>query len=130
MSLRGLAERHLALTIEDGAGGFGWPITLTSPAGVATAMTGQSVDISAVIDPDTGQLISGRQASVALRIASIPPAVVTAEGLPRNVPDDTSKPWRVTFDDINGVTHEFKVKASLPDRTIGLTVLTLEAYVP
>ena len=126
MGLRDLAEQDLGGILEDDAYGFGWPITLTDPAGLSdNTLIGFSDDISQVIDPDTGQLVSGRLASVALRISSLLTAGFT---LPRGVADQSSKPWVVTFNDINGTSHTFKVRQADPDRALGLVVCILEEY--
>lgn len=124
MGLRTQAAADLKTILED-TEGFGYSITLTDPAGNTAALTGFSTDISEVIDPDTGVAVAGRLASVALRISSI-----TAAGLsmPRQVADETGKPWRVTFDDIDGSSHTFTVLEPKPDRAIGILVLLLEAY--
>lgn len=126
MGLRELAEQDLGAILEDSAYGFGWSITLTDPAGLTDSnLIGFSDDISQVIDPDTGQLVSGRLASVALRISSLLTAGFT---LPRGVADQSSKPWVVTFNDINGTSHTFKVRQADPDRALGLIVCILEGY--
>lgn len=126
MGLRELAEQDLGAILEDSAYGFGWSITLTDPAGLSDPnLTGFSDDISQVIDPDTGQLVSGRQASVALRISSLFTAGFT---IPRGIADQSSKPWVVTFNDINGTSHTFKVRQADPDRALGLVVCILEGY--
>lgn len=128
MGLRSIAEQDLGLILEDSATGFGWPITVTDPAGNSGTgpLTGFSDDIAQIIDPDTGQAVSGRLASVALRISSL-----TAAGLalPRGIADAGSKPWVVQFDDINGSPYKFKVSQSNPDRALGLVTLLLELYV-
>lgn len=128
MSLRAIAEADLATTLESETCGFGWPITITNPAGLALPFVGSSTDISQLIDPDTGQTVSGRLASVTVRMSSL----VTAgfAGLPRGIADSTIKPWLVSFDDIGGAAHTFKVAESNPDRTIGVVTLNLEAYTP
>ena len=126
MNLRELAEADLAFTLEDGAFGFGWPITITTPAEVVSnPLTGYSNDISQVVDPDTGMLVSGRVATVALRISSL-----TADGLaiPHAIASKTQRPWLITFDDINGQTYTFKVKQSNPDRGLGVVTLILENW--
>ncbi len=127
MSLRTIAETDLGRILEDDTNGFGWLITVTNPAGFAKALKGFSNDISQVIDPDTGQAVSGRLASVSIRIA-----LLTANGLaiPEGIVDATSKPWLVTFNDINGNGYTFKVQQSNPDRTLGLVVCILEFYTP
>jgi hypothetical protein len=127
MGLRTLAEQDLGLILEDATTGFGWPISVTDPAGTVGALTGFSDDIAQIIDPDTGQAVSGRLASVALRISSLTTAGLT---LPRGIADAGSKPWLVTFDDINGNAYTFKVSQSNPDRALGLVTLLLELYTP
>ena len=126
MNLRAQAELDLEAILEDSVGGFGWPVVLTSPTGVETPLTGSSNDISQVIDPDTGEAVSGRSASVALRISSIYAAGHTE--LPKAIFDSASKPWLVTFDDITGNPYTFKVVQSNPDRALGLITLVLELY--
>lgn len=125
MGLREQAEADLAFILEDSVGGFGYPITLTDPAGKTDTFTGFSDDIAQVIDPDTGQAVSGRLASVALRISSIYNKGFT---LPKGIADTGSKPWVVQFDDINGLPYTFKVSESNPDRAMGIVVCLLEAY--
>ena len=126
MSLRAQAAADLLAIVEDAAG-FGWPITVTNPAGTAADLTGLSADIGQMIDPETGIAVVGRKASVALAIASL-----TAAGLalPIGISSTASKPWRVTFNDLAGGTHEFKVSEAMPDRAIGVVTCILEAYKP
>lgn len=123
--MRVLAEQDLGAILEDSTYGFGWSITITDPAGLSDTLTGFSDDISQVIDPDTGQLVSGRLASVAVRISSLLAAGFT---LPRGVADSASKPWIVEFNDINGTAHTFKVRQPDPDRALGVLVCILEGY--
>lgn len=128
MSLRQIAENDLAITLEDGVNGFGWPITVTDPAGLSAPLSGQSQDIAQLIDPDTGQAVSGRLASVTLRISSLTLAGFTS--LPRNIEDESLKPWLVAFDDINGSPYIFRVQDSNPDRELGLVTCLLETWQP
>lgn len=125
MGLRQQAEADLAFILEDSAGGFGYPITITDPAGAAKSLTGFSDDIAQVVDPDTGEAVSGRLASVTLRISSIYAAGLK---LPKGIADTGTKPWTVAFDDINGLPYTFKVSESNPDRALGVVVCLLEAY--
>lgn len=127
MGLRTLAEQDLGLILEDDVTGFGWPISITAPDLTVRPLTGFSDDIAQVIDPETGQAVSGRLASVAIRISSLAVAFPT-QGLPVGIADKTVKPWLVSFDDINGNPHTFKVAQSNPDRALGLLSLLLEAY--
>lgn len=126
MGLRQTAETDLAAIIEDSDRGFGWPIVVVDPAGNSAALVGLSRDISQVIDPDTGQVISGRFATVTLRMSSISASGLV--GFPRGIQDETAKPWTVTFNDINGVSYTFKVIQGDPDRTIGFVTCILEFY--
>lgn len=125
MGLRQTAEADLGVILEDSATGFGWPITVTDPDGITAPLAGFSNDISQVIDPDTGQIVSGRVATVALRTSSL---IAGGLSVPENVSDVTRKPWIVVFDDINGNSYTFKVKYSDPDRALGLVICTLEFY--
>ena len=129
MGLREIAEQDLGTILEDGATGFGWPISLTAPDGTVGLLTGFSDDIAQVIDPDTGQAVSGRLASATLRIAHISEKL-PGKGLPVGIADAASKPWLVAFDDINGASYTFKVAQSNPDRAIGLVTMLLEIYTP
>lgn len=122
-----MAESDLGLILEDEDTGFGWPISLTDPAGNTAPLTGFSGDISEMIDPDTGMYVSGRQAFIVLRNSSIY-AALPGSGLPVHIANSQARPWVVTFDDINGLPYTFKVSDSMPDRTIGLTKCALEVY--
>jgi len=127
MNLRTRAEADLAHILEDGVNGFGWPITVTAPGGTPQkTLTGFSDDISQIIDPDTGQAVSGRMASATLRISSLVAAGFTE--LPVAVSDSSKKPWTISFNDINGNTYLFKVEQSNPDRALGIVALLLELY--
>jgi hypothetical protein len=125
MGIRAIAEADLATTLEDAAEGFGWPITVTDPSETSEVLNGQSNDIAAEIDPETGQLVSGRVASVALRISSL---AAVGLGIPEGISDQTKKPWIIKFQDINGNDHTFKVQQSNPDRALGIVTCLLETY--
>ena len=124
MGLRSIAEADLATTLEDVAG-FGWPITITDPSGVSASITGQSDDIALEIDPETGQLVSGRVASVALRISTL---TANGLGLPVGVANESLRPWVVKFKDPSGNDYTFKVQQSNPDRALGVVTCRLETY--
>lgn len=125
MSLRLLAESDLSFIVEDSSSGFGWPITLTSPAGTKYNLVGLSNDIAQIIDPETGVPVSGRMASITLRISSL---ISAGASLPYGVPKANEKPWLAEFQDISLVGHRFKVKQSSPDRGMGLVNCILEFY--
>lgn len=125
MGLREVAEKDLAIILEGDSYGFRWPITVTDPAGVSAALFGFSNDISLVIDPDTGQAVTGRLATVALRIQALIDAGLS---LPVGIIELTSKPWVIEFNDINGNSYIFKVNESNPDRALGIIICILETY--
>ena len=125
MGLRETAKADNRTILNDSTFGFGYSITVTDPAGTVKPFTGFSNDISLLIDPETGQAVSGRVATAAIHIQDILDAGLT---LPENIADSSSKPWLITFDDINGVTQVFKVSQSNPDRAIGMLICTLEFY--
>ena len=126
MGLRDQAERDLSFILEDGVRGFGWSINVTDPSGAFGTLTGFSDDISQVIDPDTGEAVSGRLASITLRISSLTTAGLS---LPVAIADSALKPWIIEFNDINGNPFKFKVSQSNPDRALGIVVCILELYV-
>ncbi|BAV81052.1 hypothetical protein [Vibrio phage CKB-S1] len=122
MNLRQLAERDLAITLEDADHGFGWPVTLTDPNGVSANLTAQSQDIGLVVDPDTGVAVSGRTATAVLRISSIVRAGLV---VPEGEPSSRRNPWRLSTTDTNGNTVTFKVDYSASDRILGTVTLQL-----
>lgn len=113
--------------LEDNEHGFGWPVTLKDPDGNTNAdpIHGYSSDIGALIDPDTGQAVSGRLATAVVRISSL---AAQGLGIPQSIADTARKPWVVTFNDINGNAYTFTVQRSDPDRALGIVLLTLEFY--
>lgn len=124
MGLREQAEADLATLVED-LDGFGWPVTLTSPAGAPTSLVALTGDIAALLDPETGEAVLGRTISATLRVSSLP-----AGPIPRGVAELGEKPWRVTFLDLQGATIETRVTDTRPDYTLGVLVCRLEVYQP
>ena len=91
MGLRSDAEQDLAVILETSDCGA-VPIILVNPAEEAEDFNGQSGDISQVIDPDTGQAVSGRLAHVSLRISTI---LSRGFEMPRGIARESQKPWLV-----------------------------------
>jgi hypothetical protein len=121
MGLRAQAAIDAKAILEDSASGFGWPLTLTSPAGVVSMHTGFATDVAESVDPETGMLVTGRRASVAISLLSL------AE-LPTAVADSAKRPWIVTFADTQLVASTWKVVEVRPDRALAVVVLLLETY--
>jgi len=126
MGLREVAENDLNFTLEDGAFGFGWPITVTDPDGLSAQVYGQHSDIAFQIDPNTGEAVSGRVIEIAIRMKSLTDAGFTS--FPVNQSDTSKKPWIFDVDDINGVSHKLTVKQSNPDRMLGVITCQCEIY--
>ena len=125
MNLRERAQRDTHAILTDSAHGFGWDIILTAPDGKACELTGYSNDIAIAIDPQTGEVVSGRTASI---VVSQQELLCKNVEYPKGVVDASKKPWLVEFKDINGAQHIFKIRQSNPDRTIGFTSFILELY--
>lgn len=123
--LRQLAQTDLAAILEDESQGFGWPIVVINPLGKSVSLSGRSNDVSEMINIDTGETISGRFASVTIRIQLL---IDNGLSLPQAVPDSSDKPWLIKFDDINGNSYTFKVARSMPDRTLGSVNCVLEVW--
>jgi hypothetical protein len=126
VNLRQLAESDLAFTLEDDANGFGWEISITSPAGLTRTLKGQTGDISKLIDPNTGEAVSGRLTTATLRLSSLKTAF--SGDIPEGINDPAKKPWLCGFSDLSGSAYKFKVLKSEPDRTLGFVALTLGLY--
>jgi hypothetical protein len=124
VSLRERAAADLRGILTD-TSGFAWPITVVTPDGACVSMTGLSTDIGDVIDPETGQAVAGRAASVAL---SVPVLLEACAQIPEGIADTSRKPWVVRFNDIVGREHTFKVKEAMPDLAIGVVTCRLEVY--
>lgn len=126
MNFREIAEQDLAITLEDNVYGFGWPVTVTDPDSLSSSLFCQQNDIAFQIDPQTGESVSGRIVTIALRISSLTSAGFTS--LPKQQADKTKKPWIFEMDDVSGNSGQFTVKESHPDQTLGLIFCQLEVY--
>lgn len=124
IGLRSLAHSDLADIIRDPYAGTA-TVLVKSPTGATAEMSGWVNDIFLSLDPVSQSVISGRQASVSFLISDLKNAGFEAL---KGVAESTKKPWLVTFDDVNGVTHTFKVSQANPDHSAGLTVCFLENY--
>lgn len=124
MSLRSDAELDLAVILEDVDCG-GSPFILINPNGDSEAFVGQTGDISQVIDPDTGQAVSGRLAHVSVRISTI---LARGFSLPQAISRESLKPWLVVLTDFQAAAYRFKVQQSNPDRSLGIVTCLLELY--
>lgn len=121
MGLRAQAAVDAKAILEDTTSGFGWPLVLTSPAGVALSLAGFATDVSESVDPETGVIVASRRASVVISLLSLP-ELPTAEA------ESNRRPWLVTFADVTLAGLTWKVVQVMPDRALGVVLLTLEGY--
>lgn len=121
MGLRATAAADAKAILEDSASGFAWPLALTSPAGVVTALAGFSTDVAESVDPETGTVVAGRRGSVAVSLSSLPE-------MPSAEAESGKQPWQVVFDDLTAAPTTWKVVEVRPDRALGVVVLLLEAF--
>jgi hypothetical protein len=121
MGLRATAAADAKAILEDSSSGFGWSLLVTSPAGTEWELIGFATDIGQTIDPDTGQAVAGRRASVAVHMASLPV-------VPELQSMAAAKPWRVSFENEAGAAQVWKIIEVLPDHAMGVMVFLLEAY--
>jgi hypothetical protein len=124
MGLRQIAHDDAQEIMRD-EDGFAWPCTVTNPAGYSHDFLCRSTDIHLAIDPGTGEMVTGRQVSVALLKTDLESVgFETVSG----VADTTGKPWVVEVSDILGTAGTFRVAETHPDNALGLMVCFLEAY--
>lgn len=126
MSLLDIAQADTRSILNDSEMGVGVDIRLTTPGGISRTFTGWSNDIALLVDPDTGQAVSGRMATIALSLLDLAECNIP---IPEAIPDRNSKPWLVSYDDRLGNSYEFKVVETHPDRTLAVVTCTLEMYI-
>lgn len=122
----GIAQLDKAFTLNDDVYGFGSTINLTDPDLFSADVVGRTNDISFAIDPNTGEAVSGRTATIAIDMQELTDKGFSS--LPAAQSDKTKKPWIVEFDDEQGNTHVFTVLEGNPDRTLGIVLCTLQFY--
>ncbi len=126
MNLLQIAQDDKSFTLNDNLFGFGSTIKLTDPDLFSADVIGRSNDISFAIDPNTGQTVSGRSATVAIDLNELEEKGFSS--IPEYESDKTKKPWIIEFDDTQGNTHIFTVLEANPDRTLGIVLCTLQLY--
>lgn len=121
-----ISQIDKAFTLNDKIMGFGSDITITDPNLLTAVIVGHTNDISFAIDPNTGEAVSGRTATIAIDINELEKAGFTS--LPEAQSDKTKKPWIIEFDDQQGNSYVFSVLEGNPDRTLGIVLCTLQFY--
>ncbi len=120
-----MARADTRAFLNDSLTGSAVPIAITPPGLPARTLMGWSNDIGLLVDPDTGQAISGRIATVALSIADL-----AAQNLP--IPESehstSAKPWVISFLDGQLDNYVFSIVETHPDRTTGIVTCTVDSY--
>ena len=122
MGLKNIAQNDLQKIIENAVTGFGVEITLIDPSSVEYDLKGFANDIFQSIDPDTGQIVSGRVAQISFSLKTL---LDDGIGIPIGIADTSIKPWLVRFTDLSGSPVTFKVMSTAPDRGLGIINLFL-----
>jgi len=122
MSLKNIAQSDLQKIVENVVTGFGVDVTLISPTNVEFNLRGFTNDIFQQIDPETGQIVSGRVAQISFSLKTL---IDDEIGIPIGIADASIKPWLVRFTDLSGEMLTFKVSSTAPDRGIGIINLFL-----
>ncbi len=126
MNFREIANIDLKSITSDSKYGFGIDINITDPDGLSKDIVGYTNDINFMIDPDTGQAVSGRNATILLHIQILIEAGFSS--LPAAQSDTSKKPWIVKFNDLQNNQWTFSVKETNPDRTSNVILCNLEFY--
>lgn len=123
----GLREQAVldAQAIIEATAEFAVEVVLIDPAGTEHAIKGLPTDIGLSTDPETGQAVSLRRASIAFSMLRLDELELD---LPAGIASSTQKPWRVRMTDARGKVQTFKVVETQPDRTLGVHVCFLEIW--
>lgn len=125
MNLRELATADHRLIVEDVAGGFGRELTFVDPGGVSAIINGFWNDIGQSLDLQSGQLIAVTVAFVRVTLGAL---IAGNLGVPEAIADKKRKPWVVSFKDMAGRQHDYKINKVFVDRTMNAVDCYLENY--
>lgn len=125
MSILAQAAADIRSILGDVSGGFAAPIRFISPDGHEATINGFQSDIGLSMDPDTGVMVAGRKATVAVSQLDL-----AAAGLevPEGIPDDDCQPWLIRWTPPIGGEQTMKVVSAMPDK-LGCVVLTVVTFV-
>lgn len=105
--------------------GFSIPIVLTSPSGDEYSLMGIVSIIHNLVDPDTGQPVSGFLATVSINYRDLNDSGID---LPEGEMSSSARPWLVTATNVIGVEQTMKLVRSSPDETNGNILCDLGSY--
>lgn len=98
---------------------FGSSVVFVDTSGNRFPISCNVQDISATIDPETQQIVTGRLVSFIVGRAAIESAGM---GLPRAIAQDGVSPWLVEYAD-----QVWRVNDVRPDRVFGMLIVFVEA---
>ncbi|GHV90452.1 hypothetical protein AGMMS50268_09550 [Spirochaetia bacterium] len=105
MNVRELSEKYLEKTLEN-PNAAGSPYTLIDTENVQYPVVGTVGDISMLIDPITGETISGR--------------TITTTCMMKRLPVQPKRGWRAELPDLAGSIQKLYVQEISPDHTTGI----------
>lgn len=125
MSLIDRVQRDAQRIMNSERFGFSNSITLTEPNGTTHGLKGILQIIHNLIDPDTGQPVSGFLATVSLNALDLQAGSID---IPFGEMSTSARPWTVESVNVLGNTILTKVVRVAPDETNGNIVIDLGAY--
>lgn len=105
--------------------GFSTDIVLIDPNGVEYPLKSILTVIHNLIDPDTGQPVSGYLATASINRLDLNALGIT---LPEGVSDELQRPWTVRETNIDGVVVTYKITRAAPDEANGNILCDLGSY--
>ena len=105
--------------------GFSTDIVLIDPNDVEYPLKSILTVIHNLIDPDTGQPVSGYLATASINRLDLNALGIT---LPEGVSDELQRPWAVRETNIDGVVVNYKITRAAPDEANGNILCDLGSY--
>ena len=105
--------------------GFSSAVTLTDPDSNEYSINGIVSIIHNLIDPDTGQPVSGFLATISINAKDLNDLDID---VPEGEMSESSRPWLITHTDQFDTEQTMKISRSAPDETVGNILCDLVAY--
>ncbi|WFS86283.1 hypothetical protein vBVhaSMAG7_066 [Vibrio phage vB_VhaS_MAG7] len=105
--------------------GFSTDIVLIDPNDVEYPLKSILTVIHNLIDPDTGQPVSGYLATASINRLDLNALGIT---LPEGVSNELERPWTVRETNIDGVVVTYKITRAAPDEANGNILCDLGSY--
>lgn len=100
-------------------------IVLLDPAQVEYPLKSIVTVIHNLVDPDTGQPVSGYLATASINRLDLNALGIT---LPEGVSDERERPWTIRYTNIDGVEITNKITRAAPDEANGNILCDLGSY--